>query len=77
MSYDDCKTRTPDDDPDGAEADYRWHRELCPDCKAAPDEPCLPECGCEYCRRREALERDARAAGVTVEEYRAGIPSDW
>ena len=52
MSYDDWKTRVPDDDP---EDDYRWREERCPHCGASPDDPCTPECYCVYCRRRRAL----------------------
>lgn len=28
--------------------------EPCPDCGADASSPCLPECGCAYCRRVEA-----------------------
>ena len=55
MSYDNWKTRTPDDDADGEQAD---REDRCPDCGVGPDEACAPECGCQYCRARELRERD-------------------
>ena len=55
MSYDNWKTRTPDDDPDGEQAE---REDRCPDCGVGPDEVCTGTCGCVSCRRRELRERD-------------------
>ena len=54
MNYDDWKTAEPNDmDVQDPASDD------CPDCGAGHDEPCLPECGCRYCRLRDALKAEA------------------
>lgn len=60
MSYDAWKTDAPDpnDDPYGEHVE----EDICPDCGAGPDDPCLPGCGCKYCRARELREREKASA---------------
>jgi hypothetical protein len=31
----------------------------CESCGAAHDEPCIPECGCRYCRAKELARKEA------------------
>ena len=40
--------------------------DFCESCGADADSPCLPECGCPYCRKRDALKAESEAVLVPV-----------
>lgn len=42
----------------------------CPDCGAAYDQPCKPECGCVHCRARELADlKESRRARSSTDEW--------
>ena len=56
-----------DDDPHGEQAERDYSMGTCPDCGAAPDEPCVATCGCRYCRLRDARQPELVGAGGGVD----------